>query len=141
MPCAVMSAQSPSTAQHIQGENLARLAFRHDLEGAAADLAVRRELLRGLAGVGHQLEALPAKGALHGFGQLHSDGWLLESRAGVSPARRARQREPCGNRLIRLATLGGAGETPALLSPRPEGETRGASTPPAIPGDAGPGAP
>jgi hypothetical protein len=67
-----MSAECPSTAPHIQGENLARLAFRHDLEGPATDLAVRRELLRGLAGVDHQLETLAAKGALHGFGYLHS---------------------------------------------------------------------
>src|SRR6266496_2882496 len=112
MPCAVMSAHSPSTAQHIQGENLARFAFRNDLERPATDLAVRRELLRGLAGVDHQLEALPAKGALHSLGQLHPRG-LQPTWADSATSRRhlikdrSRRREeadgPCSH-VVRLLT-------------------------------------
>src|SRR5881397_4175825 len=71
MTCAVMGAQCPSTAPHSQGENLSRLAFRDDLEGPAANLAVRGKLLRGHAGVDHQFEGLPAIGTLHGVGHLY----------------------------------------------------------------------
>jgi len=62
-----MRGNVPLTAQHIQGENFSRLAFSHDFEGAATDLAISREALRGNARVDDQLEALAAERALDIF--------------------------------------------------------------------------
>jgi hypothetical protein len=58
-------------ALDIQAQNFARLAFDNYLERPAANFAIRREALRGRAGVNRQFKRLAAKRTLNGFGNLH----------------------------------------------------------------------
>jgi len=73
-----------SPAPHLQAQNFAGFTFGEDLEGAAANLAIRREALLGDGGVNGQLEGLAAERALDGLGDLH--GWVRESAARAQPA-------------------------------------------------------
>ena len=63
------SGQSPFN--HFQGQEFARLAFNRQFKWPAADLAIRRESLRGGARINHEGKLLTAIRALDGFADFH----------------------------------------------------------------------
>jgi hypothetical protein len=61
-----------SICNGLQVQNLAAFAFCNDLEGPAADDAIRHELLVRDARIHHDFVELPAKRASHGLGNFHA---------------------------------------------------------------------
>ena len=74
-----ISRPNSSTTGNFHAQNLARLAFGHDLERTAAHLAIRREALAGHARVNRRRKRLAAERALDGREFFHA-GNLNKSR-------------------------------------------------------------
>jgi len=68
------SAQAALISQNVQTQNFARLAFRDDLERAAADFAIRREPLAGDTRIHEHFKRLAAKRTSDVFGNFHAQG-------------------------------------------------------------------
>jgi hypothetical protein len=66
-------AQAALIAGHVQAQNFPGLAFHGDLEWAAADFAIRGELLRSDAGVQGDVERLATEWALDSRRGFHGE--------------------------------------------------------------------